>query len=340
MFVGGQSQNLALQSQTIATGSAFTAPWTESHTVSVSTVSVSGVLAPDGTAAAQVNFPAVSGSDFSVFYQSFAGTATTWSASCMAKAVSGTPSFYLMMTPGGTYRSAICAPTTSAWTRCYVTGAVTAATWYLQIGVDKRDGGQANQSAGSVYLSDCQLEPNPAPTLCHSTLGSPYSGTATAASTPVTLTNPARWCVGTKLVATNSWFVISPAAYLWAIGSGDISVTPAANNAALYSYGSPHRDCDTYDGSNNERVIDYQPSWTAGTSHTLIGCNAGTLQLWADGAQVGSPSGTGTASIDWTTASTAHIQSNGSGAKQFNGSVQKFCQGNTYAAVSSCLSAP
>ena len=182
----GPASNLILQSQTIATGTAFTSPWAQANNISAPTTNADQAVAPDGTTTAdEVDIPAVSGAGkFAVVYQGFTATAAPYTFSCWAKAVSGTPTTYLMLTHGGTYYSAACSPTTSAATRCSVTGTATAGTWYPQIGVDLRDGTQSAQSASAIDWWGCQVEASSTPGRYQATLGTPFSGPADALSVP------------------------------------------------------------------------------------------------------------------------------------------------------------
>lgn len=121
----------------------------------VPVITANQATAPDGTLTAdKVDFPSVSGAGYSVLYGATGYTSWigSWTHSLYVKGVSGSGTIYLMSTPGGTYNSAACAYTSTDWTRCTVTGTETAAAWYLQIGIDLRDGAQSAKAAQSVYL--------------------------------------------------------------------------------------------------------------------------------------------------------------------------------------------
>ena len=118
-------------------------------------------VAPDGTTTAEkIDFPSVTGTGFSVVYNTAgrASTAASWTHTLYVRGVTGSGTIYLMSTPGGTYRSAACTFVATSWTRCTVTGTETATTWYYQIGFDLRDAAQSGQGAQSVYVWGAQGE--------------------------------------------------------------------------------------------------------------------------------------------------------------------------------------
>lgn len=180
-----QSTNLCLQSSAIATS-----PWTEAHSDIAPIISADQTIAPDGTATAdQVSFPAVSGANkFSIIVQPFTSTAATWTVSVWAKAVSGTPTFYLQLYANGAWNSVACSPSVSTWTRYTISGACIAATSYIQIGVDLRDISESAQIAGSVYLWGVQIETGSSATNYHATTTAAVTGPSGAALQPLAVT--------------------------------------------------------------------------------------------------------------------------------------------------------
>lgn len=148
--------NTLLYSQALST-----APWTAaSGVVSMPTVTADNGVAPDNsTVAERIDLPAVSGlTEYSVNYQNFTATALPWTGSCYVRGVSSSGTTYLTLGTGGGYTTTPCNYTTTGWNRCAVTATATAASWYLQLGVDRRDSAQAAQPAQSYYATFCQVE--------------------------------------------------------------------------------------------------------------------------------------------------------------------------------------
>lgn len=118
-------------------------------------------IAPDGTmTAASVAYPAVSGAGAgSVLGQAVGTAAAVYSLSIYLKGAVGGEQIYIMTTADGvTYYRATAVLTTS-WQRIsVVTSALTATTWYYQIGVDLRDASQTSKPAQTVYVWGAQME--------------------------------------------------------------------------------------------------------------------------------------------------------------------------------------
>jgi hypothetical protein len=218
--------------------------------------------------------------------QSFTGTATVWTLSCFAKAASGSPTIYLMMTPDGvTYRSAPCSPTTSAWTRCSATGTLTATTWYAQIGVDRRDGTQSAKPDQSVYLWGCSLYPGPGPGQYYPTTSAPVSAPATVP----TAQNPLVGYAGDFYVS-----VEYDAASWTTFPSGAVSKRPLAGgpvagpNSWRIEFYSGYANTVPYfgvlDSSSALKGVGHTGALSAGF-HRVTGCAtaAGGLSLYIDG---------------------------------------------------------
>ena len=189
MFVGGQSQNLALQSQTLATGAAATSPWaTANATAAAPTLTGTADPDPNGVAsmATRIAFPSIAGAgQYSLMQQPVTTTAAAWVASAFLKSTSGSGTVYLSLNNGSSteYLTA-CAVNASTYTRCWATGTATAATWYVSIGPDGRawSSQPTTQGALTVDVTYVQVEPGYSPTLYHATTSSPYSGIPTSAS--------------------------------------------------------------------------------------------------------------------------------------------------------------
>lgn len=209
---------------------------TASLGVAAPVVTADQAVAPDGTTTAeQVDLPAIS-SGYSVLYQGATGTVAAWSASCYAKGVSGSGSFYLMLTPGGTYTSALCSYTSTSWTRCSVTATETVATWYLQIGIDLRDGAQTSKPAQSVYLWGCQFELGDWPSSYIPTTAAAASRTADPAitATLATAVGPS-FSIGASAAYLSSTITTATALQLGTAAPNLASVGRSTNTAAAYT---------------------------------------------------------------------------------------------------------
>jgi hypothetical protein len=332
----GAASNVALQSQTIATGTAFTSPWAQANNVSAPTTNANQAVAPDGTTTAdEVDIPAVSSAGkFSRIYQSIGTvTAIPWTFSCWAKAVTGTPTTYLMLT-AASYRSAACSPNTSTWTRCSVTGTLTATTWYAQIGVDLFDGTQSAQSASAIYWWGCQVEAASTPGRYQVTLGTPFSGPADALSVAITPTNVNTWCVGVTLTAdinngTNSSLIqmSGPSA----IGN--------PNTAELFwdlpDYGGLTVQFNDGLGGFIEW---YNGIALANGTHKIVWCGSNVNHPVIDGVKRTFTGSYGTGGTLFSSMPTTLTLGHFTGITNENGkSVSRVCQGSSYKAVAACL---
>jgi hypothetical protein len=137
---GSDWTNLALQSETIATGTAATAPWTINNSVcDAPTVSANASVAPDESFTAdRLSIPTCSatGTNYAQIFQNFNGTAVPYVWSIWLKKVSGAGT--VLPIRFGLSAAAIAGQQlctlTGDWTRCTGTGTLTATGWYLALG--------------------------------------------------------------------------------------------------------------------------------------------------------------------------------------------------------------
>ena len=179
----GLSSNLLLQSQTIATGTAFTTPWYAQNIggAALPTTNANQAMAPDGSmTAALVNFGSINGATqtSSIYQQPSISISVVYTASIYAKTVSGTGTLYLMEYSGGP--SSTACTLTTAWKRCSTS--ITAGLSFMTfvIGPDQADdpAQPSNQPALSVYLWGGQLEAAATPGRYQATISSIFSGPA------------------------------------------------------------------------------------------------------------------------------------------------------------------
>ena len=168
----------------------------------------------------------------------------------------------------------------------------------------------------------------PVPEQFRVSAGAPFSGPASVVTEAVTLTNPARWCVGA---------VLTPSAWSASFGILESAVIGTANSFSL-------RDATgtlyllTYNGASAQQ-------YTAATApatgrHTVVGCEVGTaLQIYIDGVlssagnlDAGGPIASMPAAV--------HIGGHADGTVILNGSIAKVCQASTYAACARQLVTP
>ena len=151
--------NLWLQS-----ADANNAAWAKSGNLPVTIANQT--TAPDGTlTAARVQFQAVSAASFSTLSQTIAATVNPYTFSVWLKGSVGGETVYIMTTANAVlYYSTACVLTT-AWRRFTVTTPnLTAASWFWQIGYDRRDATQTTTPGCTVFVWGAQVELGAFPT--------------------------------------------------------------------------------------------------------------------------------------------------------------------------------
>jgi hypothetical protein len=150
------STNLILQSGNLAH-----AAWSPGG--SAPTVTANSALAPDGTmTAARIAFQAVSSvPNFSSVAQAFTATASVYAYSVWLRGNVGGERVYISTTINTQAWFEQQATLTTAWQRfTLITGTLSAAPWYVILGVDMRDAAQAATPAQTIYAWGAQVELN------------------------------------------------------------------------------------------------------------------------------------------------------------------------------------
>lgn len=227
----------------------------------VPVVTADAAVQPDGTTTAErLDFPAVSaGGAYSVLYQGVTGTAAAWSASCYVRGVSASGTIYLMLTPGGSYTTTACNYVSTSWTRCTVTATETAAAWFLQIGVDLRDGAQTAKSAQSAYVTDCQWELGAYASSYIPTTSAAVTRAEQAASFPV-------------VINTIAGFSHAHTFSLQGTTSFDGSMglyQDASNRTQLYQYSGNALNADIFTTSGNRSASFVSSAWATNTPYRI-----------------------------------------------------------------------
>ncbi|MBS2028712.1 MAG: hypothetical protein JST54_12495 [Deltaproteobacteria bacterium] len=249
-YVEGASTNVVLQSQAFDN-----VAWQKNgHGVSAPTVTANAAVAPDGsTTADQIAFPAVSGAgNYSLVAQGFTASAAPWSEGVWLKASSGTPTLYLNTTPDGATYSQTTATLSTSWQHFCLSRTMTAATWYLQIGVDLRDASEAAQGAATIYAWQGQAE-----NLAFCSADIATAGTSvTRSADAVTATKPS------SITFKNGTWSLAAVAQLEGIGApswqavlgSDVNYQPAIrlNPSAIAGSTNQNGDCLSDNaGTNN-----------------------------------------------------------------------------------------
>ena len=126
-------------------------------------VTANQTTSPDGTlTASRVVYPAVSaGGAFSVInpVASLVTTANPYSMSVWLKGAAGGEQLWLSMTPDAVTWYRASATLTTQWQRFVLsTPNLTAATWFFEIGIDRRDASQTSTPAQTVFMWGGQIE--------------------------------------------------------------------------------------------------------------------------------------------------------------------------------------
>lgn len=188
-----------------------------------------------GGAAERVDFPAVT-SGYSILYQGVSGVSGAHTFSVYAKAVSGTPTFYLSYENGVTWFSATCSPNTTTWTRCELRMPSPVTSGVVQFGVDIRGSStETAKAASSVYLTLAQLEARHV-----ATSPIPTAGTQVArADATMTVTKP-DWLTSTAPACIR--YCLTPK---WT-GAPDTAGYPLNSN---FGYHNADLSLNSYNGS-------------------------------------------------------------------------------------------
>ena len=159
--------NIALNSGD-ASNTGSLVDWQNGASNGVVTITGNQTTAPDGTTrGARVFYNATypAATDFANVFFTKTVTVNPYSFSVYMKGTVGGEQLYLMATSDGVlYYRTLCTLTT-AWRRFTLTTLnLTAATWYFQIGVDRRDASQTAKPIQTVFMWGSQIEPGSAAT--------------------------------------------------------------------------------------------------------------------------------------------------------------------------------
>ena len=337
--VFGAGTNLCLQSQTIATGSALTSPWSTVSDGSVPIYMGAEALAPDGTTTAtRVDFPAISGATttFSVLYQMPSIATGVQTISLWARTVTGSGVLYFNNDEGGggSGNPTACNLTTS-WQR--FTNTVTSNhACYVFIGPNgiAGSGQPTTQPALSVYLWGVQVEAAPYASPYVPTTTAAVSWPATTATTPRAIVDGDNWAIGIK-ASNDAWG--QPSTFLFSSNGG---TNP--NNWLFYWNTPDSLNFDIYDATGGRNT-----QYTTGTvlspgEHTFIVAVDNTtrnIDIYIDGVKQATTY-YGTSKFGITAQPPVFALGNNVGTSQFNGCISRFVQGNSYQEVAIALNQP
>jgi hypothetical protein len=247
------------------------------------------------TTADQLAVPVRTGTLYSARCQDFTATAAVWDASIYVKTTAGTAAPHLYFWDGAAdYRTTTCAVTTT-YSSCTLnsTTALTAATWKLCIGHDRRDAAQTTTAADTFIAWGAQVELG---AFRHQYCGATLAVTKTCNADAVTVWNSLspfsmNWCIRVGDWTPENGRAWSKTTASMPVSSGTFG---AANSFSLYEFGGDIVGV-ARDAANNDSTITYTHGYSAGSKHNLIFCmNGPTPSLYSDGVSVGVASGTGT----------------------------------------------
>jgi hypothetical protein len=165
-----------------------TAPWTSSNgTVgAIALTANAGPPLADGTTTAErLVIPAVAATgEYAQHFQSFTGSATSYTFSAWIRGVSGSGTTRMRFHTGPSTSAGVvtCSYNASTYTLCSTTATLTATTWLAVIGHHFDYGGAA--SAADVYIAETQVEVGSSATMPIATGGTTATRNADVYSTP------------------------------------------------------------------------------------------------------------------------------------------------------------
>jgi hypothetical protein len=326
----GTDQNKVLQSQTIATGTAATAPWaidSGGGAPGDPVLDDDAAVAPDGTSTAdQVDFPAIAGSgQFSRLQQSFTGTAVAWTISFWGRTVTGVGTLYINVFNGTTHQNAPFSLTTT-WQRFSITSTLAAGTCSFEFGPVGDAGGRAEpttQPALSVYLWGAQVQPGTIASPYHTTVATAFASTYDTCTTPVRCSNAGKFAVGITCTPAMGW---THANYhtLFSFGIND-----TANSLTAYQFGAS-LNIYSYNGST-QYVNNYGAHGLTGSAEAKMAVEiiGPIVRYSVNGGAIQTFTMTGTGAGMAAFPATFRIGGTGSPTLQLGGYVKKIVQCNS-----------
>jgi lysophospholipase L1-like esterase len=204
--------------------------------------------------------------------------------------------------------------------------------WYYNTGKT----GQYAYTGGTCTrfcVDDAQNNASTVPDPFYSTSGSVYSGPATVVSEGVTLTNPAKWCVGVTAQASGNWEAgTRPLLEAGPYGGNNSFVLYADDSAPGYS---SFYVWDLHGDYSRARI--YPGTTGSGGVHQYVACDiAGALSIYIDGViQATTNDGPGTGVF--SAFPTPIKEGTDAAGSYLNGNIKSVCQGDSYRAVALCL---
>lgn len=219
-------QNKLVRSDTSVTSLAWGATVAGGNTLSGETVAADG---PDGGNAVKLTSSAVTGSFAHWYMGAGVATAAPYTFSSWLRGEVGGEVTSISSTPNGvTYFRNACTLTTG-WQRFSATGTGTAATWYAQIGTDKRDASQPNTPAQITRAALAQYELGAFPTELVVTTGAAATRAADALTLNRSLVRGGRFGVEYVFVPKASKGDISATSVLYYEGTNCYTAIHAVN---------------------------------------------------------------------------------------------------------------